>query len=356
MALSGGVSKGLAGVVALGFIGAGVIAYREAQRRGQESDSEHEARLVLPELARQLARCSVSTGSLPESSGRVPTKLAAVAGKPYMSTADDWHDAAFTCASFSLKTPQALQYDWRKDSTLSGRVEARADLDLNGAPDKWFEIRVTCTRPGQCEAENFATEVSAEGVRSPPGVLTWLGRSQRYLGEPPSLSADDVEPVAKLTSLPVSKPPAIVAGAPSGLDALYFEAERRAAAALAGAVLLELEFDALHGKLATPAQGTKMLGFYGVPDVKGKLKKGAAVVRVTFDAQGLVEKLDKAPRDLGRVGFAECLPEKMLAALGKDDPLAMTLGWDPKRERATWQIKLGRAEQRYSADYCAMLK
>lgn len=357
MALSGGVGKVLAAVVALGFIGVGVVALRSSQKRGRAAEAESEARIELVRAAAAFARCGVNRAAVPETSPRVPAHLSDIASKSYQSSADEWQTDAFTCADFSIAAPQLLQYRWRKRSALSGVVEARTDVDGNGVPDKWFEIEVSCSRPRECQAVNYPTEVLEDGVREPPAVLGFLGRAKSYVGEPPSLSDDDGPPPAPVGA-PPPKPLAVVtAGVPTALDTLYFETERRAAAKRPGVVLLELEYKQVRDKLADAAQGTSLRALFGMPDPKGTVPRGAEIVRVDFSQQGMAEAVEKAPRDLHAVGFAECLPEKLLATLSPGEATSMTLSWDAKRERALWRVQQGKTLPRnFGADRCSLVK
>jgi hypothetical protein len=358
MAISGGVGKVLAAVAAIGFIGFGVVALRSSQERGRAAEAASEARTELARAAKAFARCGADRGALPETSPRVPARLSDVANKSYRSNEDEWRNEAFECAHFAITAPQVLQYRWRKHSTLGGVVETRTDLDANGVPDKWFEIEVTCSRPHECQAANFPTEVLGDGTREPPGLLGYLGRAKSYVGEPPSLSANDELPPAPASAAP-PKPLAVVsAGVPTALDTLYFDAERRAVAKRPGSVLLELEYKDVRNELADAAQGTSLRALYGMPDPKGAVLRGAEIVSVTFSAQGLVEGAEKASRDLHAVGFAECLPEKLLAVVGRPgETKSMTLGWDAKRERALWRVQQGKAPPRsFSVDQCSVVK
>jgi hypothetical protein len=348
----------MAAVVGVGMIGASVWAFRVSQRNGFEVEASHEARLQLPVFASGMARCAAGRGSLPETGEWVPARLADVSGKAHLTAAADWADATFACANFELSVEQRLQYRWRQVSTSHGRVEARADFDLNGAPDHWWEVEVTCNQPGQCEAVNFVTEVMEDGVREPPGVLAWLGRSRRYAGEPPSLTADEATPPpAPLSAAAPAPLAAVIGNAPTSLDTLYHEAERRARAHRDGVVLLELEYQGVRDRLLDPATGGALKGLYGAPDGKGFVRAGEELVSVTFDKAGVVVSSQKARRALHAVGFAECLPDELRIALGGDEPWRGTLAWDTERERPLWSVQRGKQPARtFSADRCSAVK
>jgi hypothetical protein len=357
MAVSRGVGKVVAVVVAAGFLGAGVWAWRASAKRGRGFEAEREARFQLVRAAGAMVRCSAEKRALPETSPRVPARLADLATGPYQSKPEDWQDAAFRCMPFSIKSPQLLQYRWLKRSDVSGALEARIDTDADGVADKWFEVEITCSPPGTCYAANFPSEVLEDGTREPPILLRVIGRANRYVGEPPSLR-DDEPTEASAPPPPAPKPLApINAGAPASLDAVYLDAERRAGALLSGAALLELEFKGVKDKLADAAQGTTVRGLYGIPDAKGNVPRGAEVVSVTFDKAGMTEAKAKAGRDLHVVGFAECLPEKLLQAIGPVTARSMTLSWDVKRERALWRVQQPKAAPRtFSVDHCSQVK
>jgi hypothetical protein len=187
--MSSTVGKVVAGVVGLALVGSMVLAFRYTQRRGVLVDAEREARLGLVRFSGGVARYGIQR-ALPETTKRVPLRLADVSGKKYTSGPEDWQDEGFAGAMFQATSPQSMQYRWLKLSPQSGRVEARADVDGDGKPDTWFEVDVYCPKFNECEAANFITEVTADGVRQPPGLLTWLGLGRRVVGEPPSVEPD----------------------------------------------------------------------------------------------------------------------------------------------------------------------
>ena len=128
---------------------------------------------------------------------------------------------------------------------------------------------------------------------------------------------------------------------------------------LSGAVLLELQYKSARGALANAAEGATLHGLYGRQDAKGWVHRGDPVVSVTFNQQGLTEVLEKAARDLHGMAFAECLPEKLLAAVAAPPTtgLDLTLAWDTKHERALWSVKQAKAALRtFGADSCAVVK
>jgi hypothetical protein len=362
---SSGVGKVVAGVVGLALVGSMVAAYRYSQTRGAGSDAEREARLELVRFSGALARAGLQNG-LPETSQRVPRRLADVSGKKYTSVADDWLDEGFARAQFQAMSPQSVQYRWLKLSPQDGRVEGRADTDADGKPDTWFEIDVHCPKSNQCQAANFVTEVTADGVRQPPSLLSWFGRASTFVGDPPSREAEDTEAPppppssASTANAPVPKPLAVVEpGVPVGLDTLYLEAERRAGTKLSGAALLTLEYKSVRGPLGNTADGLTLHGLYGRQDVKGWVHRGEQLVSVTFNQQGWVEVLQKAPGELHGLAFAECQPEKLLTAIAAstEKSLDLSLGWDVKRERGLWSAKEAKGPRRiFGADRCAIVK
>lgn len=358
------VGKVVAGLIGLALVGGMAVAFRYSQERGASSDAEREARLELVRFSGGMARYGIQHG-LPETTRRVPLHLAEVSAKKYTSMADDWLDEGFAAAMFQAASPQSVQYRWLKLSPQNGRVEARADVDGDGRPDTWFEIDVRCPRHDECQAANFVNEVTANGVRQPPGLLTWFGRASTFVGEPPSLEAEDeaapLPSPSPSTLVAAPKPLAIVtAGTPTGLDTLYLEAERRAGTKLSGAVLLELEYKSTRGPLGNTAEGLTLRGVYGRQDVKGWVHGREPIVSVTFNQQGWTEVLEKAARELHATGFADCQPEKLLAAMvaPTNATLDLSLGWDAQRERALWMVKeKGKATaRRFGADRCALVK
>ena len=201
MSSSGAVGKVVAGLLGLALVAGLVVAFRFSQKRGLGSEAEREARIELLRFAAGVARCSAGQHSLPETGPRVPLHLADVSGKKYASVQADWDNPSFACASFQAASPQALQYRWRKITTESGRVEGRADVDADGKPDMWFELDVHCSKPNECDAVNYVNQVSVDGVREPPRVLSWLGRAAKFIGEPPSLEAEDDASAASSTAV-----------------------------------------------------------------------------------------------------------------------------------------------------------
>jgi hypothetical protein len=347
------------GAVALGLGVLAWLAYGEAERRSHAGNVAREARVELVRFASGIAKCSAQQ-ALPETGGRVPTTLSEVSAKTYMSRPEDWNDAAFSCAGFRIETPQYMQYRWYRDGKAKGRVEARADSNGDGAPDTWFEVPVSCEGGAHCEVPNYPIEISEDGERRPPLLLRLVGQAPAYRGERPTLAADEAAGSrdGEFSPAPPPPPPSIVQGATVSLDVLFVEAERRAATQLPGAQLLEFELSQVLQPLANPAQGTRLAGKFGVPDSKGKVARGADIVLVAFDAQGMSQKVEKAPTDLRRLGAVDCQPEKLLKGAAMPPPLSMALAWDATRQRALWRVKSGTAaaERLLSAESCAVVK
>lgn len=111
-----------------------------------------EATNGVQQLAAGIARCAgevdAATGQrrgLPESSGAVPSSLAAVRASKYQSAPGEWN-GAFACAGFRMAGPQYFQYRWELRSPTSGAAVAVADLDGDGAVDATAEQPVACTQ------------------------------------------------------------------------------------------------------------------------------------------------------------------------------------------------------------------
>jgi hypothetical protein len=358
--MSSTVGKVIAGLVGLALVGGMALAFRYSQKRGALSDVEREARLELVRFSGGMARHGIQHG-LPESTRRVPLRLADVSRKKYTSTSEDWLDEGFAAAKFQATSPQSVQYRWLKLSPQSGRVEARADVDGDGRPDAWFEVDVRCPSVNECQAANFVNEVTVDGVRQPPGLLAWLGRASTFVGERPSLEAEEAAPTPPAIVTPTAPQPLpeVTAGTPTGLDTLYVEAERRAGTKLSGAVLLELHYESTRGPLGNTADGLTLRGLYGRQDVKGWVHRGEPIVSVTFTQQGWTAALEKAAGELHVTGFAECQPEKLLGAMAAPTTatLDLSLGWDGIRGRVLWVVKEGKAAvRRFGADHCAIVR
>lgn len=347
--------KGGAVVLGLGVLA--WLAYGEAERRSHAGNVAREARVELVRFADGIAKCSAKQ-ALPDTGGRVPVSLSEVSAKTYTSRPEEWNDAAFKCANFRIGTRQYMQYRWYREGEGKGRVEARADSNGDGAPDTWFEVPVSCEAGAHCEVPNYPIEIGEDGERRPPLLLRLVGQAPAYRGERPSLVAGDSAPSRDGTPRTPPPPPSIAKGAAVALDVLFVEAERRAATKLPGAVLLELELLQVQQPLADPAQGTRLISRFGVPDLKGRVPRGADLVVVSFDAEGMSEKAGKASNDMRRLGAIDCQPEKLFPATAMPPPLSMALSWDASRDRALWRVKSGNpaTERLLSAESCAVVK
>jgi hypothetical protein len=128
----------------------------------QEHDNLTEARVAVTEIAWGIASCGERSGELPDSSGVVPPELSSVRGKRYQSRATDWNDTAFACAGFHMLRPQHFVYQWRRDDggAEQGAVDAKADLDGDGAVDHELRLRVRCERDERglrCKVDRMPT-------------------------------------------------------------------------------------------------------------------------------------------------------------------------------------------------------
>ena len=149
------VVVGVALLLVVGVIGIlaalGIAGFRSYLSRAKSVEGSVE----LTRLSEGLARCGsveLSGGrELPDSASPVPASLAAVSGKKYMSSGADWSAPAYTCAAFSMSTPQYFQYAWTRTSPSSGTVRASADLDGDGTAEIVLERDVTCSS-GACTA------------------------------------------------------------------------------------------------------------------------------------------------------------------------------------------------------------
>jgi hypothetical protein len=350
------VKKLEGGLLGAGLLVAAWLAYGEANRRSHAGGVEREARVELVRFALGMAKMC---RPFPETGARVPARLRDVSAKTYESRAEDWEQPAFKCANFRVEDAQHLQYRWLKESDVSGRVEARADIDGDGTPDTWYEVPITCEAES-CQAPNYVVAVKEDGERLPPLLLRILGQAAPYSGERPSSQPGDTQPMtgAAGSALPPPPPPPVIAkGAAIPLDVLFVEAERRAASKLPSAVLLELEATKVEQRVADPAKGTELRASYGAPDGKGKVARGAELVSVTFDAEGLSEQLVKAPRELRRLGTVECMPEKLFGLAGLAPPVTMALSYDAQRGRPLWRLKSGESPERlFNIEQCAGVK
>lgn len=148
-------------LLAFGFVGAALVglgaisALGMRKYVGQAKAAEGQTGAML--LARGVVMCAsiehveagdVSAPGLPPSSRPVPRSLSDVSAKRYMSAPGDWADPAFTCAHFSMTTPQSFQYQWVASGPRAGVARAVADLDGDGKPDHVIEVDVTCAEGG----------------------------------------------------------------------------------------------------------------------------------------------------------------------------------------------------------------
>ncbi|MCK6592545.1 MAG: hypothetical protein L6Q76_33745, partial [Polyangiaceae bacterium] len=136
------------GFLLLGILGS--LAYSGMQRYLSTSKSA-EAKANVGALARGIATCAETEEAsgpkgLPPTSAKVPASLGQVKGTKYASSPADWSDAAFTCARFSVSTPQYFQYQWVLTSPgAQGTVRAEGDLDGDGVAEITIERDVSCT-------------------------------------------------------------------------------------------------------------------------------------------------------------------------------------------------------------------
>jgi len=106
---------------------------------------EVEAKEALNAWGKGILRCAQRDGHLPPSSSPVPGSLDFAGRGKYQSTPSDWNQPAHTCAGFALSEPQYFQYRWTLRTPNEGTLRAEADLDVNGAADAVWEVRVVCS-------------------------------------------------------------------------------------------------------------------------------------------------------------------------------------------------------------------
>lgn len=127
----------------------------------QEHENLTEARVAVTEIAWGIASCAERSGELPASSGVVPPELRMARGVRYQSRVTDWNDAAFACAGFHMLRPQHFLYQWQRDDGAErGTVDAKADLDGDGAVDHEVRLRVRCERDERglrCKVDRMPT-------------------------------------------------------------------------------------------------------------------------------------------------------------------------------------------------------
>jgi hypothetical protein len=143
-------------ILVLGVVGVGIMASLGVYgaRKYISNAKGIEGKMEVTRLAAGIVACAAKeqaekgSVSLPDAAPPVPPVLSDVAGKKYMSSPGDWTAATYTCASFSIGTPQYFQYEWQKASATEGKAIARADLDGDGKAEIVYEMPVTCTTTG----------------------------------------------------------------------------------------------------------------------------------------------------------------------------------------------------------------
>ena len=141
------------GLLILGVMGA--LAYY-GMRNYLGAAKSVEGKASVAALARGIASCAetevqdaagnVAPRGLPPSSPRVPASLAQVKGTKFASSPSDWTGDAFTCARFSVPTPQYFQYQWVLTTPGSnGTARAEADLNGDGVAEITIEQDVSCS-------------------------------------------------------------------------------------------------------------------------------------------------------------------------------------------------------------------
>ena len=83
--------------------------------------------------------------TLPPTTTPVPSALADVSGKKYLSTASDWTGPGWDCIGFNFASPQYFQYQWERLSPTRGVAKAQADLNGDGVAEVRFELPVECS-------------------------------------------------------------------------------------------------------------------------------------------------------------------------------------------------------------------
>jgi len=142
------------------ILGVGVFAALAifGARRYISTAKTAEGQTQVRALAEGMVRCAASKGpsgapqGLPESSASVPSSLSAVSAKKYQSSPSEWNDPAFSCAGFSLTTPQYFQYRWVRRTATTGAAIAVADLDGDGTAEVSLEQAVSCDAGGVCRS------------------------------------------------------------------------------------------------------------------------------------------------------------------------------------------------------------
>jgi hypothetical protein len=131
------------GIAFLGVMAAmGVYGARKFISRSKAAEAHYSVGALANGIATQ---CAETDGKLPPTSPPVPATLADIRAKKYLSSASDWSAPAYTCAGFTMSTPQYFRYQWTQLSPTAGEVVAEADLDGDGRVDSSVKVPITCT-------------------------------------------------------------------------------------------------------------------------------------------------------------------------------------------------------------------
>lgn len=300
-------------------------------------NAQNEADDVLPDLASRLARCATH-GKLPETSIPIPRRFGDVSGKRYHGSKEEWHDA-FRCASFTPPSSQRLQYVWEKLEDGAGRLVAIGDLDVDGKPDTWYELPITCD--GACFAKKYPLQVLADGTRVPPLLLRWVGEGESSPGVPPSMEPwpEEPPPPTPTTSAKGSGPPALppLTGAAATLDDVFAHTVVEAHKTKPNVRIFHFEAAGLVGGQVDPARGSTLTARFGTPTDGKRIDSGDVVV-VSYGRGGLSVRLDRIRERTRSIDVGPCTARKALAVAGGAPVEAVELSWDVIFNRALWRM------------------
>ncbi len=154
--------------VLLAALGVGSALAMYGVRKYMVNAKQAEARTALATWGSGLANCGQREGRLPLASKPVPSSLSDVLGKKWQSAPADWSAPAFSCAGFSMSSPQYYQYQWQLSAPNEGVANAVADLDGDGVPDSTLSVGVVCNA-GSCAAGPVSVVGTDESGRSNAG-------------------------------------------------------------------------------------------------------------------------------------------------------------------------------------------
>lgn len=131
------------GLFVIALIGILAVLAISGVRKYISASKTAEAQVTVRTLAMDADTAFAADGKLCDSaSAPVPTTMAAVSAKKYLSSPSDWSadaakNAGFACLKFEKSEPQYYQYDYKKSGPSEFAAVAHGDLDGNGVTSEF---------------------------------------------------------------------------------------------------------------------------------------------------------------------------------------------------------------------------